>query len=369
MLTLNSQTFQLAAVGDVMLGDHPVCFGHGVRTSADRLGLATLLQQVRGVFQTHDMVIGNLECVLSDIGRREQSLASLELRGRPDDALSLVDAGFTALAMANNHILQHGVEAFDSTVQHLIKAGIAPFGLLATDQHGPVPVIVNLRGVEFSLVANSFRPEQYATSNDRYAQCDADALCKTINGEVTAGRIVIVSLHWGWEYLQSPSSEQRCIGRALIDAGATLVIGHHPHVVQGVEEYRDGLIAYSLGNFIFDSWITECRKSAILSVQLAGRKVSNWCLVPIAVDDSWRVNILQGREQQEANILFDRLCAELRDSKGLESQADYLKRAIAAERNYQRRSYSYFARNIFRFDAWVVLQSLQRALRRRMQGS
>jgi poly-gamma-glutamate synthesis protein (capsule biosynthesis protein) len=106
-------------------------------------------------------------------------------------------------------------------------------------------------------------------------------------GEVAAARrqadAVIVTVHWGAEYRTVPTPTQERLGRALVDAGASLVLGHHPHVLQPLERYRDGVIAYSLGNLVFDQHQPERRLSAILRCEL-GRGAPACTAIPLVID-------------------------------------------------------------------------------------
>ena len=106
--------------------------------------------------------------------------------------------------------------------------------------------------------------------------------------------LVIVSLHWGTEYMDRPQAAQRQLARALVDAGARLVLGHHPHVVQGVETYHDAVIAYSLGNFVFDQLPPDTRWSVILSIDADAHGVSRWEAIRVLLDERHRPVPCQG---------------------------------------------------------------------------
>lgn len=362
-------SFRVAAVGDIMLGDHPVCYGHGVRSSADKIGVRGLLEDVTPTFRAHDLVVGNLECVLSEHGARNRDLASQELRGRPAFARELAEAGVTALSLANNHILQHGLGAFDETVQILRQNSLAPIGLADADRKS-VPQIVRAGSGEVTLMAFSMRPEQYADRNDHYAQVPVDAMLAQIEEVARTGATLIVSLHWGNEYLSLPSPRQRSIAHRIIDSGATLVLGHHPHVLQPIEPYRHGLIAYSLGNLLFDCWIEQCQASGVLSVDIEGREVRRWEFLPLRVAEPWKVELLTGAEKAAALAKMDELSARWSQECATPTVTDqqYDRMADRAESVYQKDSYRYFARNLLRYSPWVVRDSVWRAVQRRLQG-
>lgn len=359
----------IAAVGDIMLGDHPVCYGHGVRSTVERLGLAHLMGDVAPTLHNHDIAIGNLECVLSDYGQIPGHLDTQEIRGRPEYAHGLASAGLNILSVANNHILQHGRTAFDETVAALQRNGIATIGRIGRSG-GTEPYATRVNGLGIAFLGFSLRPEQYASINDCYAQ---PAICELL-AEVRSARqkhqLVAVSLHWGDEYLHQPSAEQVTLAREIVDNGAILVIGHHPHVIQPIEEYRGSLIAYSLGNFVFDSWIEECKASMILSVNLSENGISSWDCIPLHLSDEYKPTLLVGEEYKAAianissmNSAWMRKCDSL-----VTHCASYRDMARYAERDYRIQSYTYFARRFYMYKPWVIRQSLLRAVRRRFQS-
>lgn len=360
---------RVAAVGDIMLGDHPVCYGHGVRSSADEIGVRGLLGEVAPIFREHQVVIGNLECVLSEAGARSRHLPSQELRGRPGFARELTDAGITALSLANNHILQHGIEAFDDTVRTLRACGLATVGL-ADQKRESIPQMVDAGGTPVTLLGFSMRPEQYADRNDHYAQCSEESMLEQIERVASVGQTLIVSLHWGNEYLSLPSPRQRRIAHRIVDSGASLVLGHHPHVLQPIEPYRHGLIAYSLGNLLFDCWIPQCQSSGVLSAQIEDRRVVQWEFLPLRVAEPWKVELLRGVEKSEALAQMQQLAQrwEHESANPTVTEEEYEKMAQRAESVYQKDSYKYFARNLLRYSPWVVRDSLWRAVQRRLQG-
>jgi poly-gamma-glutamate synthesis protein (capsule biosynthesis protein) len=293
-------------------------------------------------------------------------LKSQELRGRPTYAETLAESGFNVLSLANNHILQHGKEAFYDTVRNLERFGISPIGVVdASGNSAPA-----VRGAEHRVtcIGFSLRPEQYAIINTQYAQPNQTELLRQVRECAKSSEFLVVSLHWGHEYLEFPSSQQRLLGRAIIDCGASIVVGHHPHVPQPIEEYKSGLIAYSLGNFIFDTWLDTCRRSTVLSVEIDDNGIRGWKTVPYRITDNWHVTGLAD-DAKRADVAYltdlSNRWASLNDVN-LESTEDYLRKAAAAERAYSLDSYKYFARHLHKYPLWVTRQSLSRAFQRRV---
>ena len=119
----------ICAVGDIMLGDHPVRIGHGVRSTIARAGAASLFDGVRSLWSGADLLFGNLEVVHADAGLVAGRLETEEFRGAPPTIATLREEGFRVLGVANNHALHHGAEAFEECVARLRGAGIVPLGL------------------------------------------------------------------------------------------------------------------------------------------------------------------------------------------------------------------------------------------------
>ena len=163
-------------------------------------------EHVAPVLRDGHIIFGNLACVLSNNNFVKGRLSSLQLRGSPDSANGLKQAGFNVVSVTNNHSMDHGIEAFEETIETLRVRNIMPVGLI--DSSGNcIPHVVQRAGV---------------------------------------------FLHWGNEYIQRPSPEQVRLAHTLIDNGADIISGHHPHCLQGIENYKSRLIVYSLGNFVFD---------------------------------------------------------------------------------------------------------------------
>ncbi|MGB4863195.1 MAG: CapA family protein, partial [Tepidiformaceae bacterium] len=115
------------------------------------------------------------------------------------------------------------------------------------------------------------------------AWADTASVTNAVHTAAASADLVVVMLHFGIEYATEPNATQQRLAHAAIDAGATLVIGSHPHVLQEVEEYGGGLIAYSLGNFVFDGFDGSANETAILEVTLSASGVESWKLVPVDI--------------------------------------------------------------------------------------
>lgn len=254
-------SLSIYAVGDIMMGEQPLCHGYGVKSRISKGGAEYLFQGLRGILISGDIVFGNLEAAATDLTDKKGIHANY-FRASPESITSLKDAGFNFLGVANNHIMEHGLSSFDSTVEVLKRNDIAPVGLrdkFQTFEKGEI--IVGLFGC--SII------EDYAN----YHPYNKFSLAEEVINELRIMRekvdLAIVSIHWGSEYVPYPSPEQVELGRKLVDFGADIVLGSHPHVLQGYEMYKGKPIFYSLGNFIFDhTYITATRETIIAKIEV-----------------------------------------------------------------------------------------------------
>lgn len=280
-----STSLRLIAVGDISLGDHPLCPGFGIRSALSH-GLNPFVK-IKNIFTDADIVFGNLETVLSDHGLNRNSLSSWEMRGSPLTAYLLKEAGFTVLNIANNHIMQHGEVAFNETVNILNKLHISIIGLRDEASEGSKSTILGTPDHRVGFLAYAFEFVHSDGPEIPYAFGPAHDIKQEIQILRSKVRTLVVSCHWGLEFISRPSPITIMLARKLIDWGADIVIGHHPHVLQGVEYYRNGIIAYSLGNFLFDTlWNANLRNSSIFIFDINGDKI-NLEMIPIWISDSY----------------------------------------------------------------------------------
>lgn len=262
-------SLRVIAVGDLLLGDTPISVGYGF-ASRYAGSMGAVLEGVAPWLRKGDVVIGNLESVLSREGLRPYDWHSLQIRGFPGYARELRDAGFTVLNVANNHALQHGRAAFDETIDLLRGAGISPCGLRGTDGWSAEPVIVERDGLRLGILGYCLRPRQYARETvPPYAEGDSVLMREDVLRLSRQVDQVFVSLHWGQDFVAQPSEQESSLARSLIDAGAILVLGHHPQVIRPIERYGPGIIAHSLGTFVSDIvWRPEMRQGAAIECEV-----------------------------------------------------------------------------------------------------
>jgi poly-gamma-glutamate synthesis protein (capsule biosynthesis protein) len=272
------------AVGDLMLG----------RTIGDRIisqGHAVVFAEVESVLQQADILVGNLECVISDVGAPQPK--GFTFRAPPEAALALADAGVDVVGLANNHTLDYGIDGLADMMARLRENGIASAGAGIDGTAARAPVILVRNGVRIAILSYVNVPVERTGFDTRSWAADiltpgiAWAEPETVRADVQAARaladIVIVLLHVGLEGQPAVLPLQIELAHAAVDGGAALVLGTHSHVLETVEHYNGGLIAYSLGNFVFDGFGLPANYSAIFKATISLHGVESFDWVPIVV--------------------------------------------------------------------------------------
>lgn len=234
---------------------------------------------IADTLQKADLVFGNLESVISDKGQNLGSIYSF--RASPKTLEGLIFAGFDILSVANNHSLDWGIEAFVDSMVRLRQAGIATVGGGTTKEQAHTPVIKEIKGTTIGFLgySNLGSPLWQAMEHTPgIAWVDENTLLefqKDIQRAKNEVDVLFVSIHFGEEYQKEPNLVQQILSKAAIDAGADVVVGHHPHVTQPVEHHNDGWIAYSLGNFVFDQGFSpETMEGMLLEVNIEGKQIT-----------------------------------------------------------------------------------------------
>lgn len=246
-------------VGDISLGEYYPSFGHGPKTFAKS---GDLFSKVKPIFEQADFVVGNLEAAITSIGLDESEPESVVLRGEPESAHQLAGAGFKILQVANNHTVQHGDDGFTDTIDSLAKLGIHSVGESDEDL-----VVIENKGKTYGFVAASDVPDNTYKQQNKYNRLNDDFI-NSLSNYVKKVDHLIVLLHWGLEASTTPLVYQRELADKLYDIGVRVIIGSHPHLFYEIEKKENFVIAYSLGNFVFDlCWDKRMLKSGILDVQ------------------------------------------------------------------------------------------------------
>jgi len=272
------RTVTLRAVGDIMLSRH---VGTQMVKHND---WAWPWQNLAPLLSSADITMGNLESPFFNSGPRVTE--GMVFKAEPAALAGLITAGFDVLTLSNNHMLNQGVAGLKYTLATLASAGIAPIGAGVdfTAAHRPAVIIVG--DTKFAFLGYGYEPFQ-DQADGQFVVVGLDTKQMTV--DVTAARqaadVVIVTMHAGTEYVTDPTDQQIEFAHAALDTGADLVIGHHPHWVQRVEQYKDKWIFYSLGNFVFDQeWSQETKEGAMLEAKWQEGKLQSLELLPIIVE-------------------------------------------------------------------------------------
>jgi poly-gamma-glutamate synthesis protein (capsule biosynthesis protein) len=258
-----AQRVVINAAGDIMLAGRlaPVVAARGA--DYPFRGVAPLLRQ-------GDLAMGNLEAPLSRRGT-EFTGKRFRFRASPASAAALKTAGLSLVTLANNHIMDYGAVALEDTLMLLGQQGIAAAGAGPNLASARRPHMATVKGKRLAFLAYSLTQptEFFATAK---SPGTAPAIPRVFDADIRAAKKgadhIIVSFHWGMEGAAKPTAIQQLYARRAIDAGADVVIGHHPHVLQGMEYYRQGVIIYSLGNLVFGSRSRTADLGAIARITL-----------------------------------------------------------------------------------------------------
>lgn len=287
-----SQTVSLIAVGDIMLSR-----GVAEKIVAHKDPNYPFLK-VADFLRSADITFANLETSITP-GRPIRS-GEFTFRAEPTVAKAMFDAGIDIVSLANNHTPNFGTKGLEDTFRYLNEAGILHTGAGKNTDAAHRPAIITKNGITFAFLAfndNDVVPASYEATATRAgtAFMRIEPMKTAVASANKQADIVVVSMHSGIEYAAQANQRQKTFAHAAIDAGADVVIGHHPHVVQPVERYKEKYIFYSLGNFIFDQRHSLDVKQG-LAVQLVLDKegVTDVSYQAIQIEDFSQPRLLTG---------------------------------------------------------------------------
>ncbi len=263
--------------GDVMLD-------WGIREAIEKEGYGFPLRRIRGFLSGFDYRFFNLEGPISDRGEPHND--KKYIFNVPSGMVRVLAEGrFDGALLANNHMSDFGHIALLETISNLSTEGIRSAGAGIDAETAALPILVSRGGVSiavFSYTNLGYRDAYAAPSAPGIARAALEAMRKDIEQFKRFTDFVVVNVHWGDEYTNYPSEDQVELGRALIDGGADAVIGHHSHVYQGIEVYRDRPIVYSLGNFLFGSINEDIRDNIVVALYFGAEGLSSMRVYPIS---------------------------------------------------------------------------------------
>lgn len=257
----------IQAAGDLMLGGR-------WESQVARNDYFHPFEKIAAELKKGDITLVNLEAPLTSRGA-EFIDKKYRFRIKPQAAAALKKAGITTVTLANNHSMDYGAVGLFDTLQQLDRAGIGYVGAGENLAAARRPLIYDIRGTKVALLGYSLTLPQEFWAGEKRAGT-APLLEKLVKEDITLARkqasIVLVTAHWGEEGTTRLREYQPRLARIMIDAGADTVIGHHPHILQGVETYKRGIIFYSLGNFAFAHKSKIADRTLLVRLRFEGNK-------------------------------------------------------------------------------------------------
>jgi poly-gamma-glutamate capsule biosynthesis protein CapA/YwtB (metallophosphatase superfamily)/outer membrane protein assembly factor BamB len=290
----------------VFLGD--IAPGRSMERQLIRYGPAYPWEGLGPLLHGADLAAANLECVLTTQGQPLDK--DYLIRAHPRWGQSLVEAGIDLVTLANNHALDFGQVGLDETLSTLESLEIAAVGAGSSEDAAQAhnPALFTLNGIRVAVLG--YAAERWNGSEDvpvtqRLAWAEPDAVQADVRAVRDRADVVVVLLHAGTEYATEPSPDQVAVAHAAVDAGADLVVGHHPHVTQTVEQYRQGLIVYSLGDALFDIPYPAAMQGDLLRVHVTREGLAQAELWPFWIDGAIRPRLLDdGQGAPRVKIIY-----------------------------------------------------------------
>jgi len=264
------------------------------------------------ILQRADVTVANLETTIGNTGAKVPK--KFNFQSNVSLLRAVKTAGVDIVSVANNHSYDFGAAGFQSTILNLLATGLTPVGGGADAAHAYAPAIVDVRGTKVAIVgiavigppdAGRATATRAGTTNGR----DVNATLAAIRAARAQAPIVVAFMHWGVELASCPTAEDRSLAQKLLDAGATAVIGSHPHVLQGQSSPTPGkLIAYSMGNFVFYAKRDAARRTGVLTVSFSpDGTVTGQAFDPGLIDSQGRPIPLTGAAADQARAAYSRL--------------------------------------------------------------
>lgn len=294
----------ICLVGDVMLAS-------GVGEAITANGPDYPWTDTAEILKESDITIANLECAVSTQGAPEPD-KEYTFRASPRALEGAVNAGVDVLTLANNHVLDFGQEAMADTISHIREKKMHSAGAGLNEDEATAPAVMEINGKNVAVLAFT----RIIPRSSWIAGKDKPGLASGHNYQMMMERvkatdkkadITIVSMHWGSETEDFPDKKEVELAHALVDAGADIVVGHHPHVLQGIEIYQGKIIAYSLGNFIFTMSSQKAREGAILQVVESGGEGYEVRVIPTFINNG-TTRVLKGDDRIRVLERLNSLC-------------------------------------------------------------
>ena len=262
---------KISLIGDIFPGELSFTRNYGIRTQFEKHNGMPWVEKIRNVIGRNDLIIGNLESPLIS----KAAAIKDTFYGNSGFAKFLEECGINVLNVANNHILEQGESGFKSTLEILSDNHLGIVGHIVNGSSGIL--YREIRGIRIAIAGFSNVDLHKIQNNGNFAVLNEENVLNALDiMKNNSADVRILCLHWGDEYIHFPSLDQRKMAYKFIEAGASIIAGHHPHVIQPYEKYQEGHIFYSLGNFIFD--YIQSKKISIglhVVIEITDRIISN----------------------------------------------------------------------------------------------
>lgn len=262
--------------GDIMLD-------WGIKTVIDKYGFDYPLKRMKELLLEFDFRFCNLECPLSEEGEPHVDKKYIFL-GEPQYIQLLINGYIDGVTLANNHSCDFGEIALMNTMTNLSFSGIQYTGAGIDSETARLPILIEKKNVRVAIFGYStiaLRGSYATTKNPGIAKASLSLIRRDIQKFRRFNDFIVISLHWGIEYSDYPTEKQIDMAHNIIDCGADVIIGHHPHIYQGIEIYKGKPIIYSLGNYIFGSINEDVRDNIMVSIRFTKESIDLLRVIPI----------------------------------------------------------------------------------------
>lgn len=276
-------------VKGTVFGD--MMFGRAIKDRSESTDYSEVLDNVSSIWSDSDYVCGNLECALLDNPSQfTKNEKEIHINAETRTVNVLKDNGFTLVNLANNHLADFCSEGVVSTLNALKNAGLKYVGAGANLEEASKYDIQEVNGVKIATVSVSdIIPKNFSAKDDKAGILSTNNMryYQAVREASQVADLVIVNIHWGVEYALNETEQQKQLARNLINFGADIIIGSHPHVLQPVEKYKDGIIFYSMGNFVFDQGWSRTKDSMIVNYFVDKDGNCSFEIVPLRIKDGY----------------------------------------------------------------------------------
>jgi poly-gamma-glutamate capsule biosynthesis protein CapA/YwtB (metallophosphatase superfamily) len=267
------------------------------------------MKKIASTTAVADLFIINLESPFTIGGNYNVPTGSFSFNADPKSLEALIISGVDIVSLANNHTINQGKKGIEDTIKLLTENKIAFAGAGLNETQAHQPAIVEKNGLTFGFLGYAYPNDYSVATESTYGIADMDINkmttdVKKLKAEVD---IVIIMMHAGYEYVNRPNQQQITFAKSAIDAGADIIIGHHPHWVQNIEIYKDKPILYSLGNLVFDQmWSKETQEGALAEIVFVDQEINSIKILPTIIKDYGQVEladkIISGKILKRMNL-------------------------------------------------------------------